>query len=144
VIFSGWLCSFLGLDVDNSGNDLGFFRGGIAALVVMPQALWKYVYTLDTAIIITADTIAGDIQGLLDGIAFRQTAYVLDRDWRKAALARFLKRASVGDLEVIEDERRLAHRCCGHLISATHATDVRQREKRHPCRSTVVLHLSLC
>ena len=74
------------------------------------------VHTLDTAIIITADTIAGDIQGLLDGIAFRQAAYLLDRDSRKAALARFLKRASVGDLEAIEDERRLAHRCSAEPV----------------------------
>jgi hypothetical protein len=40
-----------------------------------------------------ADTISGYIQGLLDGIEFRQTAYALDRDSRKAALARFVKRA---------------------------------------------------
>ena len=51
----------------------------------------------------------GYIQGLLDGIEFKQTAYALDRrDSRKAALARFLKRASGGDQEAIEEERRLA------------------------------------
>lgn len=71
----------------------------------------KYVHTLDTAIIIAADTIAGDIQGLLDGIEFEQASYTLDRDSRKVALAGFLKRASGGDLEAIEEERRLAHRC---------------------------------
>lgn len=37
-----------------------------------------------------ADTISGYIQGLLDGIEFKQTAYPLDRDSRKAALPRFL------------------------------------------------------
>jgi hypothetical protein len=36
-----------------------------------------------------ADTISGYIQGLLDGIEFKQTAYALGRDPRKAALARF-------------------------------------------------------
>ncbi|WP_420869847.1 hypothetical protein [Bradyrhizobium septentrionale] len=46
---------------------------------------------------------------ILDGIEFKQTAYALDRDLRNAALARFLKMASVGDHpEVVEEERRLA------------------------------------
>ena len=54
-----------------------------------------------------ADTISGYIQGLLDGIEFKQTAYALDRDSRKAALARFLKRAS-GEPEAYREERRLA------------------------------------
>ena len=53
-------------------------------------------------------TISGYIQGLLDGIEFRQTAYALDRDSRKAALARFLKRASAGNLEDGEEKHRLA------------------------------------
>ena len=52
------------------------------------------IHTLDTALVIAANTISGYIQGLLDGIDFKQTAYALDRDSRKAALARFLKRAS--------------------------------------------------
>ncbi len=55
-----------------------------------------------------ADTISGYIQGLLDGIEFKQTAYALDRDSRKAALARFLKRASGSGQEATEEERRLA------------------------------------
>jgi hypothetical protein len=55
-----------------------------------------------------ADTISGYIQGLLDGIEFKQTAYALDRDSRKAALARFLKRDSGSDQEAAEEERRLA------------------------------------
>ena len=55
-----------------------------------------------------ADTISGYIQGLLDGIEFKQTAYALDRDSRKAALARFLKRASAVDAEEGEEKRRLA------------------------------------
>ena len=68
----------------------------------------KYIHTPDTALIIAADTISGYIQGLLDGIEFKQTAYALDRDSRKAALARFLKRASSSDREEAEEERRLA------------------------------------
>ena len=66
----------------------------------------KYIHTLDTALIMAADTISGYVQGLLDGIEFKQTAYALDRDSRKAALARFLKRVSTGGPE--EEEHRLA------------------------------------
>ena len=68
----------------------------------------KYIHTLDTALIMASDTIFGYIQGFLDGIEFKQTAYALDRDSRKAALARFLKRASSGDQEEAEEECRLA------------------------------------
>jgi integrase len=87
-------------------NDLGF----TAALVghAKGSVTSKYIHTLDTALIMAADTISGYIQGLLDGIEFKQTAYALDRDSRKAALARFLKRASGSDHEAAEEERRLA------------------------------------
>jgi hypothetical protein len=55
-----------------------------------------------------ADTISGYVQGLPDGIEFKQTAYALDRDSRKAALARFLKRASGGESGEGEEDHRLA------------------------------------
>ena len=58
--------------------------------------------------VMAADTISGYIQRLLDRIEFKQTAYALDRGSRKAALARFLKRASSGGPEEGEEERRLA------------------------------------
>lgn len=45
-----------------------------------------------------ADTISGYIQGLLDGVEFKQTAYALDRDSCGAALVRFLL-GTVGDTE---------------------------------------------
>jgi hypothetical protein len=64
----------------------------------------KYIHTLDTTLVMAADTIAGYIQGLLDGIEFKQTAYALDRDSRKAALARFLRKAV--DEAVEEDNGR--------------------------------------
>jgi integrase len=91
-------------------NDLGFTEVTIAALVghAKGSVTSKYIHTLDTALIMAGDTISGYIQGLLDGIEFKQTAYALDRDSRKAALARFLKRASGGDPEAAEEERRLA------------------------------------
>ena len=68
----------------------------------------KYIHTLDTALIMAADTISGYIQGLLDGIEFKQTACALDRDSQKAALARFLKRASDADLDKGAEELRVA------------------------------------
>lgn len=87
-------------------NDLGFTEVTIAALVGHSKGsvTSKYIHTLDTALIMAADTISGYIQGLLDGIEFKQTAYALDRDSRKAALARFLSRAAAGD----DEEHRLA------------------------------------
>jgi hypothetical protein len=90
-------------------NDLGFTEVTIAALVghAKGSVTSKYIHTLDTALIMAADTISGYIQGLLDGIEFRQTTYALDRDSRKAALARFLKRALGGEEEA-EEERRMA------------------------------------
>ncbi|WP_395666315.1 tyrosine-type recombinase/integrase [Methylocella sp.] len=79
-------------------NDLGFTEVTIAALVghAKGSVTSKYIHTLDTALIMAADTISGFIQGLLDGKAFKQTAYALDRDSRKAALARFLEQAASG------------------------------------------------
>jgi hypothetical protein len=55
-----------------------------------------------------ADTISGYIQGLLDGVEFKQTTYALDRDSRKAALARFLRKAVGEPSADAEQEHRLA------------------------------------
>lgn len=90
-------------------NDLGFTEVTIAALVghAKGSVTSKYIHTLDTALIMAADTISGYIQGLLDGIEFKQTAYALDRDSRKAALALFLRRAA-GEEALKAKEERLA------------------------------------
>ncbi|RWC39566.1 MAG: DUF4102 domain-containing protein [Mesorhizobium sp.] len=74
------------------GNDLGFTEATIAALVGHSRGTItsRYIHTVDTALIMAADSIAGYIQGLLDGVAFTHTAYALDRGSRKAALAHFL------------------------------------------------------
>ena len=55
-----------------------------------------------------ADTISGYIQGLLDGVEFKQTAYALDRVSRKAALARFLRKAMGEEDAKIQEEELLA------------------------------------
>ncbi len=74
------------------GNDLGFTEATIAALVGHSRGTItsRYIHTVDTALIMAADRIAGYIQGLLDGVAFTHTSYALDRDSRKSALANFL------------------------------------------------------
>ncbi len=76
-------------------NDLGFTEVTIAALVGHSKGTVtsKYIHSLDTALIMAADTISGYVQGLLDGVKFKQTAYALDRNSRKAALSHFLKKA---------------------------------------------------
>ncbi|MFG1283040.1 tyrosine-type recombinase/integrase, partial [Xanthobacter autotrophicus] len=86
-------------------NDLGFTEVTIAALVghAKGSVTSNYIHTLDTALIMAADTISGYIQGLLDGIEFKQTAYALDRGSRKAALARFLRRVA-GDEDPEPDQ----------------------------------------
>ena len=91
-------------------NDLGFTEVTIAALVghAKGSVTSRYIHTLDTALIMAADTISGYIQGLLDGVKFKQTAYALDRDSRKAALARFLARAVGERLTDTEDMQGIA------------------------------------
>ncbi|KTQ92607.1 integrase [Aureimonas ureilytica] len=83
------------------GNDLGFTEVTIAALVghSIGTMTSKYIHTLDTALIMAADTISGYIQGLLNGEEFKQTAYALDRASRKSALRHFLAKAKAGDEE---------------------------------------------
>lgn len=68
----------------------------------------KYIHSLDTALIMAADTIAGYIEGLLEGKEFKQTAYAIDRDSRKAALASFLRKASMSTDENVKEERLAA------------------------------------
>lgn len=91
-------------------NDLGFTEITIAALVghAKGSVTSNYIHTIDTALIMAADTIAGYIQGLLDGIEFKQTTYALDRDSRKASLARFLQKAAGKDGGPDSDDQRLA------------------------------------
>lgn len=47
----------------------------------------RYIRTVDTALVMAADDIAGYIQGRLDGVAFGHTSYALDRASRRASLA---------------------------------------------------------
>ncbi|UBS34628.1 site-specific integrase [Altererythrobacter sp. N1] len=84
------------------GNDLGFTEATISAIIGHSRSsvTSKYIHTLDTALIMAADTISGYIHGLLNGMAFKHTAYALDRQSRQAALTRFL---GLGDVECSDE-----------------------------------------
>jgi integrase len=71
-------------------NDLGFTETTIAALLGHSRGTVtsRYIHTVDAALIMAADTVAGYIQGLVEGSEFKCTSYALDRASREAALAR--------------------------------------------------------
>jgi hypothetical protein len=77
-------------------NDLGFTEITIAALLghAKGSVTSKYVHALDATLVMAADTIAGYIQGLLNGIEYRQTEYALDHEARRKALSAFLVKAA--------------------------------------------------
>jgi hypothetical protein len=66
----------------------------------------RYIHAVDTALIMADGSIAGYIQGLLDGIAFSHTSYALDRDSRKSALACFLGQTSPAPREASQTVAR--------------------------------------
>lgn len=71
-------------------NDLGFTESTVAALLGHAQGTItsRYIHTVDTALIMAADTVTGYIQGLLDGVQFKRTSYAIDRQSRRAAMDR--------------------------------------------------------
>lgn len=73
-------------------NDLGFTESTVAALLGHAQGTItsRYIHNVDTALITAADTVAGYIQGLLNGVQFRRMTYALDRKARLASMARLL------------------------------------------------------
>ena len=89
-------------------NDLGFTEATIGALMGHSRGTvtGRYIHTVDSLLVMAADTVAGHIQGLLDGKKFRRTTYALDRASREAALVRLLEQAVVA--EANETEQRMA------------------------------------
>jgi integrase len=79
-------------------NDLGYTEITIAALIGHSKGTMtsKYVHTLDSSLVMAADSIAGYIHGLLNGEEFRHATFALDHASRKAALAQFLAQAKQG------------------------------------------------
>jgi len=89
-------------------NDLGFTEATIGALMGHSRGTvtGRYIHTVDSLLVMAADTVAGHIQGLLDGKKFRRTTYALDRASREAALVRLLEQAIVA--EANETDQRIA------------------------------------
>jgi integrase len=71
-------------------NDLGFTESTVAALLGHAQGsvTSRYIHSVDTALIMAADTVAGYIAGLLDGARFKRATYSLDRTACRAAMDR--------------------------------------------------------
>lgn len=46
----------------------------------------KYVHTLDSTLIMAADTVSGYVRALLEGVEFRRNTYTLDRQTRRNAI----------------------------------------------------------
>jgi integrase len=87
-------------------NDLGFTEATIGTLVghSRDSVTGRYIHTVDTLLVMAADTVAGFIKGLLDGKKFRQTSYALDRESREATLARLFEQ-SIALADSDADER---------------------------------------
>jgi integrase len=69
-------------------NDLGFTEITIAALIghAKGSVTSKYVHTLDSTLIMAADTVSGYVKALLEGVEFRRNTYTLDRQSRRSAI----------------------------------------------------------
>ena len=76
-------------------NDLGFTEATIGTLVghSRDSVTGRYIHTVDTLLVMAADTVAGFIKGLLEGKRFRRTSYALDRTSREATLARLFEQS---------------------------------------------------
>ena len=76
-------------------NDLGFTEITIAALIghAKGSVTSKYVHTLDTTLVMAADTVSGYVQALLEGTKFQRNSYTFDRRSRQDAIDRMLSDA---------------------------------------------------
>jgi integrase len=86
-------------------NDLGFTEATIGALLGHSRGTvtGRYIHTVDSLLVMAADTVAGHIQALLDGKKLLRTTYALDRGSRQAVLARlFGQRTLPADNEINE------------------------------------------
>ncbi|MEM8992211.1 MAG: site-specific integrase, partial [Pseudomonadota bacterium] len=87
----------------STANDLGFTESTIAALVGHSSGsiTSKYIHSLDSVLIMAADTVSGYIQGLLAGIEFKHTTYALDRTARREALSRFIAQSGAKSADAV-------------------------------------------
>jgi integrase len=94
-------------------NDLGFTESTVAALLGHTQGTVtsRYIHTVDTSLIMAADTVAAYIQGLLSGVQFHRTTYATDRASRQAAMDRMFSEVlsgsegSLGQLSPVDASR---------------------------------------
>ncbi|MEM9395795.1 MAG: site-specific integrase, partial [Pseudomonadota bacterium] len=88
----------------STANDLGFTESTIAALVghSTSSITSKYIHSLDSVLVMAADTISGYIKGLLGGAEYKRTAYTLDRTARREALARFMAQHGTGPDKAVQ------------------------------------------
>lgn len=79
-------------------NDLGFTEITIAALIghAKGSVTSNYVHTLDSTLIMAADTVSGYVKALLEGVEFRRNTYTLDRQTRRTAINDMLIEARPG------------------------------------------------
>lgn len=70
-------------------------RPTIAALIghAKSSVTSKYVHTLDSTLIMAADTVSGYVKALLEGVEFRRNTYTLDRQTRRSAINEMLAQA---------------------------------------------------
>jgi integrase len=89
-------------------NDLGVTEATIGALMGHSRSTvtGRYIHTVDSLLVMAADTVAGYIQGLLDGKKFRRMTYALDRASRAAVVARLFEPSI--SLEENEANERIA------------------------------------
>jgi len=73
-------------------NDLGFTEVTLASLIghAKGSATSKYIHRFDTALVMAADTVSGDILALLEGAKFQRYSYSFDKQSRQATIAKML------------------------------------------------------
>lgn len=86
-------------------NDLGFTEITIASLIghAKGSVTSRYVHTLDTTLIMAADTVAGYVRALLEGAKFQRNSYTFDRGARQHAIDKMI-------LDALPAEERSRHR----------------------------------
>jgi integrase len=77
-------------------NDLGFTEVTIAALIghASGSITSRYIHAVDANLVSAADTMAGFIDGLLEGKEYQRAMHSLDRAARKRAISGFLDGAA--------------------------------------------------
>lgn len=99
VIFYVFCYSFVSIV-----NDFGFMEIIIVVFVgyVKGFVMSNYIYIVDMVFIMVVDMIVGYIQGLFDGIEFKQIVYVLDWDFWKMLFVCFFQKVVGNDDRIVD------------------------------------------